>query len=277
MSNVRFASNEIDEFEQGGLYPGGTGIGQSFRYVLWDYDGSQPKDSSVAVHCKFQPTDGSNEGKPVDIFWSAGDAASFGPDPAGGRLVILKARDKQSDNTNWAYALKKFRDNCGLEKGKLSTDQGIIVLDGTEMTVARIDQPTREGLNDDKPADPNKKASFKKTFLMPTKAKFPWEKGNRAATVKATTGTVAASTATTTATPSNGAGTLDLSLVIKDVVTQSGGSIEFAALPKALLGALAEVDRTQRTNLIKQAKDEKFIESLATENGWTFDGKELIL
>lgn len=275
---VKYVSNEIDDFEQGGLYPGGTGIFESIKYTLWDYDGNQPKDSAIAVHVKFQPTDGSNEGKPVDIYWSAGNAADFAPDPTGGFLVPLKAREKQSDNSNWAHVLKRFKDNCGLEKGKLSGPTGILALERSEVTLTRIDQPKREGLNEDKPAEGDKKQTRGKTFLAPTKARFPWEKGGagtRAAAPK--TNPTPAPTETATPSSNGAAGSTDLSVVIKDLVTSKGGSIMFAELPKELLGVLADVDRSERTNLIKQAKDVKFIENLATENSWTFDGKELII
>lgn len=273
---ARFASNNIEEFEEGGLYPGGTGVIEEVKYVLWDYDGKQPKDSVIAVYVKFQPTDNSNEGKPVPIHWAAGnDVKSFAPDPTGGHLVIIGAREKQSQSSNWAYVLKKFRDNCGMDVTKLDGNEGILALTRTQVTFTRMDQPTREGLQDDKPAGEPKK--FKSTLLVPTKATFPWEKGaGRSAAAKPSANTTPA--ATTAATPaSNGAGTTDLSLLIKDIVTAAGGDMEFAAIPKELLGKLADVDRTQRTALIKQAKDEKFIEALATENGWTFDGKTLIL
>jgi len=272
---ARYASNNIEEFEEGGLYPGGTGVIEEIKYVLWDYDGKQPKDSVIAVYVKFQPTDGSNENKPVPIHWAAGnDVKSFAPDPTGGHLVIMGAREKQSQSSNWAYILKKFRDNCGMDTTKLDSPEGILALTRTQVTFARMDQPTREGLQDDKPAGEAKK--FKPTVLVPTKATFPWEKGAGKSQAAKQTANAPAQAATTT----NGAGAAsaaDLSLLIKDIVTAAGGSMEFAAIPKELLGKLADVDRTQRTALIKQAKDEKFIESLAAENGWTFDGKELIL
>ena len=274
---ARYASNNIEEFEEGGLYPGGTGIIEEIKYVLWDYDGKQPKDSVIAVYVKFQPTDNSNEGKPVPIHWAAGnDTKSFSPDPTGGHLVIIGAREKQSQSSNWAYILKKLRDNCGMDVTKLDGPEGILALTRTEVTFSRMDQPTREGLESDKPAGGEPK-KFKPTILVPTKAKFPWEKGagrTQAASTKPTAATTA------TATTTNGtaaAGPIDLSIIIKEVVESQGGSIEYAALPKALLDKLPDVDRTQRTTLIKQAKDAKFIESLAAENGWTFDGKELIL
>lgn len=273
MADVKFVSNEIDDFEGGGLYPGGSGVIQELKYVLWDYDGKQPPNSVVAVHMKFAPSDGSNEGKPVDHYWSVGPATDFAPDPEGGRLVVLKSREHQSESSNWAFALKKFHQNCGLEKGKLSTDKGLRVLDGTVATFVREDQPTREGLAEQKPAGEQKK--FKPTTLVPTKAKFPWEKGaGRAATTKP------AATTTTAAAPpaaSNGAGETDLSVVIKELLTNSGGSMEYAELPKALLGALGGIERSARTAMIGKAKDPEFITSLATENGWTFDGKELVL
>lgn len=277
---ARYASNNIDQFEEGGLYPGGTGVIEEIKYVLWDYDGKQPKDSVIAVMMKFQPTDGSNEGKPVISYWAAGnDVKSFAPDPTGGHLVIMGAREKQSQSSNWAFVLKKFRDNCGMDVSKLDGPEGILALTRTQATFARIDQPTRDGLNEDKPgAQGGEAKKFKPTVLVPTKATFPWEKGaakNTAAkaTPAATTGTTASAPAPTT----NGSGPLDLSTIIQEVVQAAGGSVEFKSLGKLILEKLPDVDRTERTALIKQAKDEKVIAALAEENAWTFDGKELIL
>ena len=277
---ARYASNNIDQFEEGGLYPGGTGVIEEIKYVLWDYDGKQPKDSVIAVMMKFQPTDGSNEGKPVISYWAAGnDVKSFAPDPTGGHLVIMGAREKQSQSSNWAFVLKKFRDNCGMDVSKLDGPEGILALTRTQATFARIDQPTRDGLNEDKPgAQGGEAKKFKPTVLVPTKATFPWEKGaakNTAAkaTPAATTGTTASAPAPTT----NGSGPLDLSTIIQEVVQAAGGSVEFKSLGKLILEKLPDVDRTERTTLIKQAKDEKVIAALAEENAWTFDGKELIL
>lgn len=279
MPQVKYVSNEIEDFEQGGgLYPGGTGIIEELKFVLWDYDGKQPKDSALAVYMKFQPTDGSNEGKPVEQYWSAGDAASFSPDPTGGFLVPLKTRSAQSDNSNWALVLKRLRDNCGLEPGKLSGEEkgkeGIRALERSEATFSRIDQPTREGM----PEKDQAAKKFKATILVPTKAKFPWEKGAGRTATK----TTAPATSAAASTPTNGStpaasGTNDLSILIKEIAEAAGGVINFADIPKELTGKLANVDRTQRVAMVKQAKDAAYIEALAKENEWTFDGKELIL
>jgi hypothetical protein len=274
MADVKFISNELEDFEGGGLYPGGSGVIQELKYVLWDYDGKQPPNSVVAVHMKFVPSDGSNEGKPVGHYWSVGPASDFAPDPEGGRLVGLKARDRQSESSNWAFALKKFHQNCGLEKGKLSTDKGLRVLDGTVATFVREDQPDRQGLADQKPAGEQKK--FKPTTLVPTKAKFPWEKGAGRTTTKAST-TTTTTAAAAVAASTNGTGETDISVVIKELLTNAGGSMEYAELPKALLGALGTVERSVRNAMVTKSKDAEFINSLATENGWTFDGKELVL
>ena len=275
---ARYASNNIDQFEEGGLYPGGTGVIEEIKYVLWDYDGKQPKDSVIAVYVKFQPTDGSNEGKPVPIYWAAGnDVKSFAPDPTGGHLVIMGAREKQSQSSNWAFVLKKFRDNCGMDASKLDSPEGILALTRTQVTFARIEQPTRDGLNEDKPATGEPK-KFKPTVLVPTKATFPWEKGSaKANAAKATPATAPAGSNATPASTSNGSGPLDLSTIIQEIVQAQGGSIEIKSLGKLILEKLPDVDRTERTALIKQAKDEKVIAALAEENAWTFDGKELIL
>ena len=275
---ARYASNNIDQFEEGGLYPGGTRVIEEIKYVLWDYDGKQPKDSVIAVYAKFQPTDGSNEGKPVPIYWAAGnDVKSFAPDPTGGHLVIMGARDKQSQSSNWAFVLKKFRDNCGMDVTKLDSSEGILVLARTQVTLARIDQPTRDIADDNKPATGEPK-KFKPTVLVPTKATFPWEKGSAKTNAAKPAATApAAATGTAPAPTSNGSGPLDLSTIIQEVVQAAGGSVEFKSLGKLILEKLPDVDRTERTALIKQAKDEKVIAALAEENAWTFDGKELIL
>lgn len=275
MANVQYVSNEIEDFEQGGgLYPGGTGIIEEIKYVLWDYDGKQAKDSALAAYMKFQPTDGSNEGKPVEQYWSAGDAAAFAPDPTGGFLIQLKTRTAQSDNSNWADVLKRFRDNCGLENGKLSGHEkgkeGIRALERSEVTFSRVDQKERTDL-------PNKDQApkkFKATILVPTKVKFPWEKGAGRTTAAKPTGTTAAASAP--AASSNGAGSTDLSLHIKEILEAGGGVVAFADIPKELTGRLADVDRTARVAMVKQSKDADYITGLAKENGWTFDGKELI-
>lgn len=277
---ARFASNNIDEFEEGGLYPGGTGVIEEIKYVLWDYDGKQPKDSVIAVYVKFQPTDGSNEGKPVPIHWAAGnDVKSFAPDPTGGHLVILGAREKQSQSSNWAFVLKKFRDNCGMDPKAIDGPDGILALARTQVTFARVDQPTRDIADaEQKPAEGKGGKDYKRTVLVPTKATFPWEKGGaRANAAKPTANATPAPTATPTNGSTPASGELDLSTIILEVVTAAGGSIEFKALGKAILEKLPDVDRTARTALIKQAKDESVIKALADENAWTFDGKELIV
>lgn len=284
--SATYVSNEIEDFEAGGgLYPGGTGIIEDIHYTLWDYNGKQAKDSGLAVYMKFQPTDGSNEGKPVEQYWSCGDPAAFSPDPTGGFLIALKTRTAQSDNSKWGHVLRKFRDNCGLPPGMLSGKEsgreGIKNLIRSEVTFALMDAPKydiqKEG---EAPADPKAKKFADKT-LFPTKAKFPWEKGARgAAATKATPATAAtpAATTTTAAAPaSNGTGDVDMVAIITDIVKASDGSIMLADLPKEVMGKLADVDRKVRMGYIGQVKDAAFIEGLAKEHGWTFDGKELVI
>ncbi len=276
-----YVSNEIEDFEQGGgLYPGGTGIIEDIKYTLWDYNGKRAKDSGLAVYMKFQPTDNSNEGKPVEQYWSCGDVSSFAPDPTGGFLIALKTRTAQSDNSKWAYVVKKFRDNCGLPPGSLSGKEsgkeGIKALIRSEVTFILVDAPKYDIQNEGEQKDANAK-KYPEKILYPTKAKFPWEKGAGKSTKASAPATTAAAAAPSNGTAASSDGEIDISLIIKNVVTAAGGSMLMADLPKELLGAMADVDRTKRTGLIKQAKDEKFIEALAKENEWTFDGKELVI
>lgn len=277
MPDVKYVSNELDDFEAGGLYPGGTGVIKELKYVLWDYDGKRAPDSVVAVHMLFSPTDGSNDGKDVDHYWSVGPAVDFAPDPNGGRLIALKAREAQGESSNWAFALKKFRDNCGLEKGKLSSDKGIRVLEGSVATFVRQDQPSRSGLESDAQPAGGGERKFKPTTLVPTKAKFPWEKGAAKTTTATKTTSTPAPAAAAKAESNGSGGDVDLSEVIKKILEDNGGDIQYADLHKAALGALGSVERSSRLELMKKVKDPEFVSALAQENGWTFDGNSLVL
>lgn len=278
---ANYVSNEIDDFEAGGgLYPGGTGVIEDLHYTLWDYNGKRAKDSGLAVYMKFQPRDGSNEGKPVEEWWSCGDVAAFGPDPTGGFLIALKERKAQSDNSKWATVLKKFKDNCGLPPGQLSGKdsgkEGIKALIGSEVTFTRQDDKEYDIQKEETPGE--KKNNRKPTILVPTKAKFPWEKGGKGRTVPASSPEAAKGAATPAAsTNGTGDGGVDLVAIITDIVKASDGSIMLADLPKEVMGKLTDVDRKVRMGYIGQVKEASFIEGLAKEHGWTFDGKELVI
>src|SRR5882724_6583195 len=130
-------SNEIEDFVAGALYPGGRGLVKSCRYQLHDYNGKQAKDSNCGLFITFQPTDGSNEGKPLELFWNVGPSTEFIPDMGtqGGFCLALHGRAGISDTSNCGkYFMSKLRSTCGLPKGKLSEPAGVHVLDGSEIT-----------------------------------------------------------------------------------------------------------------------------------------------
>lgn len=289
---ANFISNNPDNFEQGALYNGGSGTLTDMRYVLWDYDGKQPPDSAVAVKYSFQPTDGSNEGKLVENnYWSVGPASDFVPDPTGGHLIPVKTRSAQGSSSNWAFVLSKFKLGCGLDTSLLDGPTGILALIGSDLTLARIDQPKREGLNDDdKPAGEGGGKKFKATILVPTKAKFPWEKkaGSAGAASKpqvaasananaAPAATVASkATVGQTATPTVDGAPSDLAGALAVILTESGGSIEFDAIPASVIEKLKHLDRGPRMEIIKQAKNREAVAEIAKANNWTLSATELM-
>lgn len=270
---TNYVSNEIEDFQGGGLYPGGTGKVVECCYILWDYDRKYPLDSQLAVLLKFQPTDGSNEGKEELIHWSAGSAKDFQPSPDGGHLIATSARTAQSESSNWAHVLKALRDNCGLPKGKLSTDAGLHVLEGSELTLARIEQKEREGLPQNAPAEGQQQSNRKRTILCPTRAKFSWE--NRGGASR--TATIAAAPASTNATPVPFNGVIpntvtDTSEILQSILEGNGGEIEVSLIAKAIMGAMVNHDKLVRTNAMKDAKAN--LETIAAGSGWTLaDGK----
>ena len=182
----KLLSNEIEDFVQSGLYLGGTGIIEDIAYAYWDYNGKLPPDSEVAVKALFKPIDGSNDGKDETIYWSVGPAKDFAPSGDGGSVFSVGNAEGVRNSSNWYHVGKALRDNCGLEKGKLSGPAGIKVLIGTQLTIVRKDQPQREGMEKgalipQQPGQPGQQER-KPTFLIPTSAVFPWDKsgGRRA-------------------------------------------------------------------------------------------------
>ncbi len=285
MSNQQaLASNDIDDFVQGGIYPGGRGIIKDIGYYLWDYGGTRPPDSQCAVKLTLQPTDGANEGKDIDDIWfSVGASSDFQPDQTHG-FVFGEAMKKGS---NWHFFLEKLRDNCGMPKGKLGTPGvGIRALIGSGITLARVDQPKREGLSD-REAEPGKQAR-KQTILIPTKCEFSWEGGPKGG-VAARTAPAASRPATTTAAPasSNGAGAgSDLfASTISEILDANpdGVSVEVSNntsdLTRMLVEALAVksgVTGKDRIQYSKKAKDMGELAALAEAQGWTLDSGVLI-
>lgn len=207
MEPLRPLSNSLEDFVAGGLYPGGTGIIREFRYRLWDYAGTQPPDSNVAVYCRFTPKDGSNEDKDVEHYWNVGPSDELAPDHSGGFLLPVQKPGKEprkgiSGQCNWAQALKGFI-NCGLndKPSPFNVEPGIRMMEGSEVTFARVDQVERDFQREDQVAVPGQAPSGqqrgrrKNQTLVPTRAKFAWERGPVAgagATASAATGKAAA-------------------------------------------------------------------------------------
>ena len=177
-SAFKILSNEYEDFAQGSVYAGGSGYIKDICYALWDYEGKQPKDSITAVRLTFQPTDGSNDNKEVIQFFSAGQSVEVFPDPTGCHLMSEK-RDAQSNQTNWAAFLAGMQKQCGLEKGRLSTQAGIRALTGTLLTITQGDQPHRD-FQDQPAQQPGQgqgqgRNQGKRKMLLPVKATFPWD------------------------------------------------------------------------------------------------------
>lgn len=181
-------SNDPDDFiAGGGLYPGGTGIFKSIGYTFWDYNGTRAPNSQVAVKVTFSPTDGSNEGKDEDIFWSVGPATEYQPDQTGGFVFAIGGAAQIRDSCNWHFVDAKFKTNCGMPGGTLNGPTGIKILEGCQVTLVRQDQPDRNierGPSPQGPVIPGmapKQFNNKPTILVPTHGIFPWSAGGTVA------------------------------------------------------------------------------------------------
>src|ERR1700678_624518 len=297
-------SNDPDDFVQSGLYPGGTGIIEDISYALWDYNGKQPPDSVCAVKVIFKPTDGSNEGKDVEIFWSVGPSSEFAPSQDGGFVFGVGNATGMRNSSNWYHIGVALRDNCGMEKGKLNGPAGIKGLLGSQLTLVRKDQPTRDGMDAPPQAQGQGQGGRqnKATFLVPTAAIFTWDKPGTAKprakpTAAAKPGPVAVPAAAPAPTPAvatprpvmaapaapvNGSAsaTVDVDTTIAEVLAEiltetEGNAVEFTNLPNLVLNKVGPQGRgvvvKQRMEITKQVKDPSYITALAAASGWTFD------
>lgn len=286
-------SNEVEDFASGGLYSGGRGVVKSCRYQLHDYNGKQAKDSNTGVFITFQPTDGSNENKPVELFWNVGPANEIIPDMAsqGGFPVALHGKTGINDNSNAAkYLFAKLRSTCGLEKGKLSGPTGIHALEGSEIFFAQQDQEDRDFPQEQQPGQQpgqGQRRQKNKTYV-PTYARFAWETGAARmpapAQAPAPTQTMGVA-APHQVPPANGNGTTaggvspDLLPILKSL-----GTIDLSAnAPKAVLDYCManNINNPQRMAVVKEAtalfKDSAALQVLAASNGWTMDGGILMV
>jgi hypothetical protein len=271
MNQPQQLSNSIDDFVQSGIYPGGSGIVTAFHYQLWDYDGKQAPDSVCAVHLTLTPTDGSNENKPVEIYWSVGPASDFQPDHTGG-FLLSSTRSAMSNSSNWADVNDRFKNTCGLDPAILNGPTGIRVMENGEMTLTTVDQKKRDNLNDDQPQEGGQKR--KRTILVPTRFKGAWEKGGARRTAPtpavAKPGPISVPTTTTAAPVSNNNGSFDVSSALSDIILEAGGVIPVKDIPKAMLNKLVGQAPTVRVATLTAVKAEN-LPAIAQSQGWTLD------
>lgn len=279
-------SNE--DFQAGGLYPGGTGRIEDFRYKLWDYNGKQPPNSNVAVYMRMKPTDGSNGGEDVEQYWNVGSANDYMPDHTGGFLLPVvkpgqEARAKMSDGCNWHQAFEAFRNNCGLEQGRFSGANGIKVMIGSEVTLTRVDQKEREfgdrGAN--APANApgqsgQQQRKFKPSILVPTRCRFAWEiqGGARpAAAVAQMAAAPATATAPAVAHVNGSGGDPALVKAIGELLAANPNGILIGDLTRLVTERLTlnGVVGKSRAVMMRAVKDPEAVGVLAAANGWTFE------
>ena len=177
MSSPQRVSNS--DFQAGGIYPGSTGIVKDIAYKLWDYNAPSRPIPKPASKPSFPLFGKSNEGKDVAINWNVAKADSHAPDPSNsGFCLDLKGTGaKLSDSSNWHFAFEEgFVKNCGIPKDALDGPNGIKALIGSELTLTRMDPPKRD-LPNAAPAAPGQPPKRVNQILIPTRAKWAWERG----------------------------------------------------------------------------------------------------
>lgn len=273
-------SNYIDDFVASGLYPGGSGVVDELCYKLWDYDGKRPPDSQCAVYLLMTPTDGSNDGKQVEVYWSVGPAVDFQPDHTGA-FVISTTRAGISNSCNWADVNDRLKNTCGLESAHMNGSNGLRALIGGQITLTRVDQKKRD-IVDDTPLEPGKKQQAR-TILVPTRYVGPWESktaAGRVAPVQQMPNQNPASTAPPpppqpmyAPAPSNGAA-FDVPSTVLAILQENGNMVTLTDLPKHMLNKLVSVTPQVRMAALAAVSAQN-MPALAQSLGITFDGMTL--
>jgi hypothetical protein len=268
----RLLSHEVDDFIASAMYPGGTNVITSAKFVLWDYGGTQPPDSNCALALECNPLDGSNENKPHTEYWNVGATKDYQPDETGG---FMFGSHEPNQSSNFFQFMKSLRDNCGMEKGRVSAPGvGMLALVGSHITFVRVPAPKRE-FKDQSNIDPTTgqpradQNRGGKDILVAAKANFAWETGK--GKPKATTGTASAASVaapgttgnpaqikpvTASPTASNGDGD-PLSDAIVAILTENDGAIELSALMTKVtekLSVVTGLTAGRRIKLLKTIK-----------------------
>lgn len=278
-------SHELDDFSASGIYPGGRNTIVDAGYVLWDYNGKQPPNSNCAMKLTCQPTDGSNEGKQHEIYWNIGLSKDFVPEGDGSFVMGEKPMSQQC---NWFFALSKFRDNCGLEKGKLSGDKGVKALIGSEVTFIRMEHDRGDFGDQAQQLNPSTggqaRPRQKQTVLVPSAAKFSWEMkgGTKGVAKPAQTAPTGTAPATTAATTSNGTGDTShpLYVALSAILEENDNAVmlsELAAKVTEKLSVVQGMSAAKRVVMIKTINDAAKLTEFAAQHGWTVDTEDGVL
>lgn len=307
MSNQpKMLSNSV--FIQGGLYPGGIVQAKEFCYRLWDYGGTQPPNSNLAVYCLGTPLDGSNEGKDVEIYWNIGSAADFQP-VSDGAFIVSGTREGISTQCNWHFAHEKFV-VCGLKPGDIDGPSGIRSIIGSRIQLARMPGPKREFQQDPAPAPGQPQRRQNNDVLVPVRVEFAWNlaAGRPSSFVQQATPApmqapmpvqqvngapnpapwpvaqqapmqapmAAPAPAPAPAPVPMGGPQDDMSLgvqAISAVLSAQGGPVEVTKLWVPVNGHLATMPMDRRVKLLPLLKDQ--LAALAMANNWQYDGNYL--
>jgi len=313
MSQPKMLSNAV--FVAGGIYPGGQILVKEFCFRLWDYGGTRPPNSEMAVYCLGQPLDGSNDGKDVDIFWNCGPATDFQP-VGNGEFAVSPTREGFSDQSNWHFVFDKFVKNCGLKANMLDGQSGLRAMIGSVIQLARMPGPARSFNNQEQPAQgqqPRKAAEV----LVPVRVQYAWDKPGAGVPAQAAqplapapapmaaplpvNGFPAASPAVgfnpaptpmpapmaapapvpmaapapMAAAPAPSGDPMAQILNAINAMIPAQGAIEVSRLWVPLIGQLPHLTTAQRTPLLNQVKDN--IEAYAMQCGWRYDGTTMTL
>ena len=278
-----YISNALEDMVIGSIGPDQADVRvNTCEYVSFDYAGTRANDPVIAVHMHLTPLDGSNEGKDFDAEWTVGPKMTdFDIVNDGGNLKPKGSRHTLSPSSNWAELLKAMGD-CSFKSGEvINGPRGIRAIEGMEMTIRRIAQKEREGL--EKKNDKGRALTFYKCLKITA---MPGEKkagtGSRRAAPAQTTASNASTSgqaqtsASTTAAATNGNGSGSTAIVnfISQVLKENPGGVNIKDdLPRAVfkLAKAAGESAKGATEIGNKAKSEDFLYEHAMEQGWAID------
>jgi hypothetical protein len=251
-----------ETFVEGGLIDDVNATITDAKFTMFDYNGKSDKGASPALGLELELEDGVKH----EQYYSAGDAKYWAPGADGKTLVPTGDKTALSKSCKLAVFLSALM-NAGFPVDKLRGGD-ISCLTGLKAHFTRVADKERKGLVRDANAQAQSTLVITKIIAM------PGEQPKQPTAKPVATGAPGIGGASTSATTTSTVSDDDVTGLVLEIVTESGGSIAKNRISQAVF---KKIDKShslfsQRTGVTQRSIQDDFLKSGAEHGLWEFDG-----